>query len=147
LVEGDSSSDPSAQKDKAEQKNLRKSIFLIISTLKANLFFNRSSQKCFVKTPWFLVMGPKNSGKSSAIQNADLDLPILDDFLQRTLLKLQETSETKWSFFKQGVFIEIIPSQEKEALPVALIKNRSSQFLQSFKKDDGVSDKNHVFSG
>jgi len=122
LVEGDSSSDPSVQKDKAEQKSLRKSIFLIISTLKANLFFNRSSQKCFVKTPWFLVMGPKNSGKSSAIQNADLDPPILDDFLQRTLSRLQETSETKWSFFKEGVFIEIIPSQEKEALPIALIK-------------------------
>ena len=67
-------------------------------------------------------MGPKNSGKSSAIQNADLDPPILDDFLQRTLSRLQETSETKWSFFKEGVFIEIIPSQEKEALPIALIK-------------------------
>ncbi|MBS0185851.1 MAG: hypothetical protein JSS34_05865 [Proteobacteria bacterium] len=55
------------------------------------------------KLPWFLLIGPENSGKTTFIQNANLPLPLGKPFL----LKEGEEAGCSWSFFDQGVVLDI----------------------------------------
>ncbi len=84
------------------------------------------------KLPWFLIIGPENSGKTTFIQNANLPLPLGKPLL----LKEGEKSGCSWSFFDHGVVLDVSGSyliQEKTTLSNNKNWNRFFKLLSHFR--------------
>ncbi len=77
-----------------------------LSTLKKLKFKGRSSTKALYELPWYIIVGPPGSGKTTALVNSGLDFPLADQFGKGALQGVGGTRNCDWWFTNEAVLID-----------------------------------------
>ncbi|OTA20649.1 hypothetical protein Xbed_01177 [Xenorhabdus beddingii] len=65
--------------------------------------FNR---QYLYQLPWYVVIGPPNSGKTTALANSGLHFPLADHFETLSLQGIKEANNCNWWFTNDAVFLD-----------------------------------------
>lgn len=90
------------QKIDDEDKRLRKLFKKALRTLKTASLYRGRSERWRSELPWYLLIGPKQSGKSSLLKRSGLEFPLndIDDKANQT------PTFYEWYFGEHGVLID-----------------------------------------
>lgn len=77
-----------------------------LSTLKKLKFSGRGSKKALYELPWYIIIGPPGSGKTTALINSTLDFPLAEQFGKGALQGVGGTRNCDWWFTNDAVLID-----------------------------------------
>lgn len=77
-----------------------------LSTLKKLKFKGRGVKKALYELPWYIIIGPPGSGKTTALINSSLDFPLADKFGKGSLQGVGGTRNCDWWFTNEAVLID-----------------------------------------
>lgn len=90
--------------DEIRQMNQRFSQAL--GTLKKLKFSGGKSNKALYELPWYIIVGPPGSGKTTALVNSGLDFPLAEQFGKASLQGVGGTRNCDWWFTNDAVLID-----------------------------------------
>ncbi len=77
-----------------------------LSTLKKLKFNGQGSKKALYELPWYIIIGPPGSGKTTALVNSTLDFPLAEQFGKGALQGVGGTRNCDWWFTNEAVLID-----------------------------------------
>jgi len=77
-----------------------------LSTLKKLKFKGKGSKKALYELPWYIIIGPPGSGKTTALVNSSLDFPLAEQFGKGALQGIGGTRNCDWWFTNEAVLID-----------------------------------------
>jgi type VI secretion system protein ImpL len=77
-----------------------------LSTLRRYKFKGWGSSKALYELPWYIVIGPPGSGKTTALVNSSLDFPLTEQFGKVALQGIGGTRNCDWWFTNEAVLID-----------------------------------------
>jgi type VI secretion system protein ImpL len=77
-----------------------------LSTLKKLKFSGRGNSKALYELPWYIIIGPPGSGKTTALINSTLDFPLAEQFGKGALQGVGGTRNCDWWFTNDAVLID-----------------------------------------
>ncbi|MDH5446477.1 MAG: type VI secretion system membrane subunit TssM [Gammaproteobacteria bacterium] len=77
-----------------------------METLKKLKFKGRGSNKALYELPWYIIIGPPGSGKTTALINSSLDFPLAEKFGKGALQGVGGTRNCDWWFTNEAVLID-----------------------------------------
>jgi len=77
-----------------------------LTTLKQLKFKGRGSKKALYELPWYIIIGPPGSGKTTALINSSLDFPLAEKFGKGALQGVGGTRNCDWWFTNEAVLID-----------------------------------------
>ncbi|MCW8899573.1 MAG: type VI secretion system membrane subunit TssM [Gammaproteobacteria bacterium] len=77
-----------------------------LSTLKKLKFKGRGNKKALYELPWYIIIGPPGSGKTTALINSTLDFPLAEQFGKGALQGVGGTRNCDWWFTNDAVLID-----------------------------------------
>ncbi len=77
-----------------------------LATLKKLKFKGRGSNKALYELPWYIIIGPPGSGKTTALINSSLDFPLAEQFGKNALKGVGGTRNCDWWFTNEAVLID-----------------------------------------
>lgn len=77
-----------------------------LATLKKLKFKGRGNQKALYELPWYIIIGPPGSGKTTALINSSLDFPLAEQFGKAALQGVGGTRNCDWWFTNEAVLID-----------------------------------------
>lgn len=77
-----------------------------LSTLKKLKFKGNGSKKALYELPWYIIIGPPGSGKTTALINSTLDFPLAEQFGKGALQGVGGTRNCDWWFTNDAVLID-----------------------------------------
>ena len=77
-----------------------------LATLKKLKFKGRGSKKALYELPWYIIIGPPGSGKTTALINSTLDFPLAEQFGKGALQGVGGTRNCDWWFTNDAVLID-----------------------------------------
>ncbi|MCP5079727.1 MAG: type VI secretion system membrane subunit TssM [Psychromonas sp.] len=77
-----------------------------LTTLKKLNFNGKGSKAALYELPWYIVIGPPGSGKTTALVNSSLDFPLADEFGKGALQGVGGTRNCDWWFTNNAVLID-----------------------------------------
>ncbi|MCF6324981.1 MAG: type VI secretion system membrane subunit TssM [Gammaproteobacteria bacterium] len=77
-----------------------------LATLKKLKFKGKGSRKALYELPWYIIIGPPGSGKTTALINSSLDFPLADQFGKGALKGVGGTRSCDWWFTNEAVLID-----------------------------------------
>ncbi len=90
--------------DEIRQMNQRFSQAL--GTLKKLKFSGGKTNKALYELPWYIIVGPPGSGKTTALVNSGLDFPLAEQFGKASLQGVGGTRNCDWWFTNEAVLID-----------------------------------------
>ncbi|MCD5995496.1 type VI secretion system membrane subunit TssM [Pseudomonas sp. CDFA 602] len=94
-----------AQQDKHAVIALRMAFRQAMRTLAKTPLYHRRDERWRMSLPWYLVLGPQASGKTSLIEYSGLDLP-LNLRQSKASRPPESTGDCHWYFAEQGVLLD-----------------------------------------
>ncbi|WP_196137614.1 type VI secretion system membrane subunit TssM [Aliikangiella sp. G2MR2-5] len=119
-----------------EQEQISARFSSALETLKKTRFKGLSSGKALYELPWYIIVGPPGSGKTTALVNSSLDFPLANKFGKNALQGVGGTRNCDWWFTDEAVLVDtagryttqdshkVIDSSGWEAFLALLKKNR-----------------------
>lgn len=102
----DSANDIIADQRSEEMLQIGERFAQALNTLK-NLNFNaKGSKTALYELPWYIIIGPPGSGKTTALVNSSLDFPLADEFGKGALQGVGGTRNCDWWFTNNAVLID-----------------------------------------
>ena len=89
-----------------EQDILRQRFRAALHTLKHSSIYGRHSGKWRSELPWYLLLGPQGSGKTSLLDFSGLDFPLNRDEARRLTRDVTGTRHADWYFAEHAVLID-----------------------------------------
>lgn len=89
-----------------EMQQIRERFTHALSTLKRLKFKGRGVKKALYELPWYIIIGPPGSGKTTALVNSTLDFPLADKFGKGALQGVGGTRNCDWWFTNEAVLID-----------------------------------------
>ena len=77
-----------------------------LSTLQKLKFKGVGSRKALYELPWYIIIGPPGSGKTTALVNSSLEFPLADQFGKEALHGVGGTRNCDWWFTNEAVLID-----------------------------------------
>jgi len=77
-----------------------------LGTLKKLKFKGRGSSRALYELPWYIIIGPPGSGKTTALVNSSLDFPLSEQFGKSALQGVGGTRNCDWWFTNDAVLID-----------------------------------------
>ena len=77
-----------------------------LTTLKKLKFKGRGSTKALYELPWYIIIGPPGSGKTTALINSSLNFPLAEQFGKGALQGVGGTRNCDWWFTNDAVLID-----------------------------------------
>lgn len=77
-----------------------------LATLKKLKFKGRGNKKALYELPWYIIIGPPGSGKTTALINSTLDFPLAEQFGKGALQGVGGTRNCDWWFTNEAVLID-----------------------------------------
>jgi len=77
-----------------------------LATLKKLKFKGKGAGKALYELPWYIIIGPPGSGKTTALINSSLDFPLADQFGKGALKGVGGTRSCDWWFTNEAVLID-----------------------------------------
>jgi len=75
-------------------------------TLKKIKFKGSRSSKALYELPWYIIIGPPGSGKTTALINSSLEFPLAEKFGKEALRGVGGTRNCDWWFTNEAVLID-----------------------------------------
>lgn len=98
------SAENSQASDEIQQLNQR--FNQALGTLKKLKFSGGGSKKALYELPWYIIVGPPGSGKTTALVNSGLDFPLAEQFGKGALQGVGGTRNCDWWFTNSAVLID-----------------------------------------
>lgn len=89
-----------------EQNLLRQRFHAALHTLRHSSIYRGHSGKWRSELPWYLLLGPQGSGKTSLLDFSGLDFPLNRDEMQRLTRDMAGTRHADWYFAEHAVLID-----------------------------------------
>ncbi|MFP5350921.1 MAG: type VI secretion system membrane subunit TssM [Gammaproteobacteria bacterium] len=77
-----------------------------LATLQKLKFRGRGSRKALYELPWYIIIGPPGSGKTTALINSSLEFPLAAKFGKEALHGVGGTRNCDWWFTNEAVLID-----------------------------------------
>ena len=77
-----------------------------LTTLKKLKFKGRGTSKALYELPWYIIIGPPGSGKTTALINSSLNFPLAEQFGKGALHGVGGTRNCDWWFTNDAVLID-----------------------------------------
>ena len=77
-----------------------------LDTLKRYRFKGATGKKALYELPWYIIVGPPGSGKTTALVNSGLEFPLADQFGRGALQGIGGTRNCDWWFTNEAVLID-----------------------------------------
>ena len=77
-----------------------------LATLKKLKFNGRGTNKALYELPWYIIIGPPGSGKTTALINSSLNFPLAEQFGKGALHGIGGTRNCDWWFTNDAVLID-----------------------------------------
>ncbi len=77
-----------------------------LNTLKKLKFNGKGSKTALYELPWYIIIGPPGSGKTTALINSSLDFPLAEQFGKGALQGVGGTRNCDWWFTNEAVLID-----------------------------------------
>ncbi|SMF29946.1 type VI secretion system protein ImpL [Alteromonadaceae bacterium Bs31] len=77
-----------------------------LGTLKKVKFGGQGSSKALYELPWYIIVGPPGSGKTTALVNSGLDFPLAEKFGKGALQGVGGTRNCDWWFTNEAVLLD-----------------------------------------
>jgi len=77
-----------------------------LATLKQTKFKGANSDKSLYELPWYIIIGPPGSGKTTALINSTLDFPLAKEFGKAALQGVGGTRNCDWWFTNDAVLVD-----------------------------------------
>jgi len=77
-----------------------------LRTLQKLKFRRFGSSKALYELPWYIIIGPPGSGKTTALVNSSLEFPLADKFGKEALQGVGGTRNCDWWFTNEAVLID-----------------------------------------
>jgi len=77
-----------------------------LATLKKRKFGGQGNSKALYELPWYIIVGPPGSGKTTALVNSGLDFPLAEQFGKGALQGVGGTRNCDWWFTNDAVMID-----------------------------------------
>ena len=77
-----------------------------LETLQKLKFQGRGSRKALYELPWYIIIGPPGSGKTTALINSSLEFPLANKFGKEALQGVGGTRNCDWWFTNEAVLID-----------------------------------------
>ncbi|TQV85872.1 type VI secretion system membrane subunit TssM [Aliikangiella coralliicola] len=77
-----------------------------LATLKKLKFKGRGAKAALYELPWYIIIGPPGSGKTTALVNSSLDFPLAEQFGKGALQGVGGTRNCDWWFTNEAVLID-----------------------------------------
>ena len=77
-----------------------------LATLKQTKFKGANSEKSLYELPWYIIIGPPGSGKTTALVNSTLDFPLAKEFGKAALQGVGGTRNCDWWFTNEAVLVD-----------------------------------------
>ncbi|OZY87500.1 type VI secretion protein [Cellvibrio mixtus] len=77
-----------------------------LDTLNKLKFAGKGKKKALYQLPWYIIVGPPGSGKTTALVNSGLEFPLADQFGKGALQGVGGTRNCDWWFTNEAVLID-----------------------------------------
>ena len=77
-----------------------------LDTLKKTKFTSGKGKKALYELPWYIIVGPPGSGKTTALVNSGLEFPLAEEFGKGALQGVGGTRNCDWWFTNSAVLID-----------------------------------------
>jgi len=77
-----------------------------LATLKKRRFGGQGNSKALYELPWYIIVGPPGSGKTTALVNSGLEFPLAEQFGKGALQGVGGTRNCDWWFTNDAVLID-----------------------------------------
>jgi len=98
--------DVSQQQTTEEMGQIGERFAHALSTLKKLKFKGRGAKSGLYELPWYIIIGPPGSGKTTALINSSLDFPLAEQFGKGALQGVGGTRNCDWWFTNEAVLID-----------------------------------------
>jgi len=106
LEENRTDTNPVSEQSTQEVIQIEKRFTEALSTLKKLKFSGRGSKKALYELPWYIIIGPPGSGKTTALIKSSLDFPLAKQFGEGALQGVGGTRNCDWWFTNEAVLID-----------------------------------------
>ncbi|HED35860.1 MAG TPA: type VI secretion system membrane subunit TssM [Gammaproteobacteria bacterium] len=98
----------SGEQSAEEMHQINQRFVEALSTLKKLKFKNKGvgGSKALYELPWYIIIGPPGSGKTTALVNSSLDFPLAEQFGKGALQGVGGTRNCDWWFTNEAVLID-----------------------------------------
>jgi len=128
-------SDASSGQSSEEIQQMNQRFTEALSTLKKLKFKGKGSKKALYELPWYIIIGPPGSGKTTALVNSSLDFPLAEQFGKGALQGIGGTRNCDWWFTNEAVLIDTAGRYTTQDSHKVVDSNAWEGFLQLLKKN------------
>lgn len=98
--------DPASGQAAEEIHQINERFSQALATLKKLKFKGGGKNKALYELPWYIIVGPPGSGKTTALVNSGLDFPLAEQFGKGALQGVGGTRNCDWWFTNDAVLID-----------------------------------------
>jgi type VI secretion system protein ImpL len=102
----DSQSDMVSSQTSDEIHQMNERFVQALATLKKLKFRGKGRKKAVYELPWYIIVGPPGSGKTTALVNSGLDFPLAEQFGKGAVQGIGGTRNCDWWFTNEAVLID-----------------------------------------
>ena len=130
LVEDDGSAEPDRSTEELE--TLRKRFEEAVSVLKKSK--GKKGALNLYELPWYIIIGPPGSGKTTALINSGLDFPLAERFGKEALRGVGGTRNCDWWFTEEAILLDTAGRYTTQDSDSAVDRSAWEGFLALLKK-------------